>query len=353
VPPPLDGLELCGDGWADLRRERALARIALAQLGVLRRLETIRVAKGSGVVRGRFPVGAHDGRELGGARRELEDGRPVPRCVGMDDEPRPIGHRGTGAQDRECASVPRPTFRRRHRADDRLPGELVAEPEEVTLPLKHAPRNALLDCDGRPARDGPSDVRLRPVAEHGCGGKDISGRGGQAPRPSGDGVANGDRELPVAGRQALRHEERVAGRRAMERDRIDACAGRQRAHGIDRQRRHVDRGDGSRRQVAEGQAKRVDRSQLIVAVRPDEQDRQVVDPAPDHPQQVKRRLVRPVEVLEDDDRGRRPPPAQLGQEGIEDPGSVACGQCVPKASVRRLAQVRQRRERSCGQNRIG
>lgn len=76
---------------------------------------------------------------------------------------------------------------------------------------------------------------------------------------------------------------------------------RQRAHGAGGERLHDETADGGRGgHVSPHQAERVAGAHLVVAVRGDQQRAPVHDAAGREPHQVQRRLVRPVQVLEDE-----------------------------------------------------
>ena len=83
---------------------------------------------------------------------------------------------------------------------------------------------------------------------------------------------------------------------------VDVCAGQLR-HRFGRQRRRRDAVGDPARQRAEHHAQRVRAVEFVVAVGGDHERRQRLDPARQQPDDVERRLVGPVQVLEHDDRG--------------------------------------------------
>ena len=105
----------------------------------------------------------------------------------------------------------------------------------------------------------------------------------------------------VAG-EHLRHEERVSGRHAIEIVGIGAVwLGELRNSGT-RERLELQAPDGGyRSETSEDDAKRVRGIELVVAVGRDDERWSVLDSSSDEPEDVERRLVGPMHVLEDED----------------------------------------------------
>ena len=81
---------------------------------------------------------------------------------------------------------------------------------------------------------------------------------------------------------------------------------------------------------------------LVVPVRRDHEPSRVVDAPAEHPQRVQRRLVGPVDVLEDDNRGL----GELVEEGAGDPTGVGSrGEQLGQSALRPRRDVRERAER--------
>ena len=119
------------------------------------------------------------------------------------------------------------------------------------------------------------------------------------------GIADGEWDLLFAGRQRLGHEERIACGLAIELLGVDAVRRSQFRHGCLRKWLELqphDRAGGA--ELTEHDAQLV-REQLIVSVGDDDERRNGLQTAPDEPKDVERGLVRPVDVLEDDDRRRQ------------------------------------------------
>jgi hypothetical protein len=122
--------------------------------------------------------------------------------------------------------------------------------------------------------------------------------------------------------QHLGDEERVAAGRGV--DAAGVVSRDDRGEPLDRgarQRRHLHARDVRRRQVAEDVAQLVERCG-VVAVAEDQQRARVADAAAEVLDEVERRVVGPVHVLEDDDRRRRRA-GDLVEEGGEERGALA------------------------------
>ena len=105
------------------------------------------------------------------------------------------------------------------------------------------------------------------------------------------------------------------------------------------------------RQLAEHEPQRVRRVELVVAVRRDSQSRHGLDPATHDPDHVERRFVRPVQILQDDER--RSPGCQLVHERSCDLVGFRPGLHEPcELATRQPDDVQQRSERARCEQRI-
>ena len=191
---------------------------------------------------------------------------------------------------------------------DRRAGDLVAERDRVALGAQHPRGQARLELrklvrqrSARAARSPRAAARRRrPRA--------AAARGGAgAPRGRARRRAR-CRACCAVAREHLGHEERVAAGARVERGAVDAVRCREAAT--------ASRDNGSTvircasRELAEHDAQRVVALELVVAVGRDHQRRHARHAPAEQVHEVERRLVGPVQVLEDDDRasrGRRAP----------------------------------------------
>ncbi|MCI0346621.1 MAG: hypothetical protein L0221_14445, partial [Chloroflexi bacterium] len=167
-------------------------------------------------------------------------------------------------------------------------------------------------------------------------------------RPGQDGVADRLRDVHSAGGQHLGDEERVAASLRVEIARIDAVLAGERLDRCLGQRRKPDplrplHG----RDLPEHHPQRIARSELVVAKRPDEHGRDLVDPPKRQTGNVERRRIRPMEILEHDDRDRGS--AQIAQQGlgrlVRLRADVKGTRQLARSTLRHVAQRAQRARR--------
>ena len=158
-------------------------------------------------------------------------------------------------------------------------------------------------------------------------------------------VADRRRQLDGARRERLGDEERVAGGAPVQRAGVDAVRRGQLGHRAGRQGHEPHAvGDVAAQEIAERDAQRVRRLELVVAVARDQQRRHARDPPRQQAQHVERRLVGPVRVLEHDDR--RVAPGELAEHrGGHRVGRRARGHEVLELAAGDRADVHQRAER--------
>ncbi len=295
------------------------------------------MAQGHTVVRCGLAVGAEARRPPSRECRLACGGRVVAAAGRVVGECAVIlrGALGEGAQ---RASVEPAPMRRRQAAHHGFPGEFVAECV-AGVPLDEHPC-IRAGVDGREvvSRDRHEQPGIGGGSEHGRCRGDILGRGIHPPHAREDRIAHRRRQpIAVAG-EHLGHEERVAARACVERGRVDACPG-EGCHPVDGQRGH--RHPGRLRHAGEiphDAGERMPRPDLVVAVRGDDEHRDVFEPPPEVAQRIEGRLVRPVQILEDQEAGCVP---QRVTDATEDTDAVPLG-------VDRGQRLDERRECSRG-----
>jgi hypothetical protein len=182
----------------------------------------------------------------------------------------------------------------------------VAEGEPVALALQHADRDALVGRRRDVVHDRAEDTRLDLGAdERGRLQRGISSRR-EAGGPREHGVPHRRRDAGSAGGQGLGDEEGIPPRLAVQRLDVQRLVRRERADGGHRQRRQREPDDVGGREIAEHDPQGMAWPQLVVAIGEHEQRRDVLDAPAQELDQVERRLVGPMQVLEHGDDGWLP-----------------------------------------------
>ena len=212
---------------------------------------------------------------------------------------------------------------RRERLLDDHAGDLVAEADGVPVGVQHARRETRVE----PGRLSAEQRLEQPqLGARGLDRDGVEQRAGvvvQPRRARQHRIAHGLGDLSPARGQGLAHEERVAGRAAVQLRRIDLGRSREQRDGVETERGQHDALDGRHGQLAERHAQRMRPMQLVVAVRRDQQHGKRIDAAREQAEHVQRGPVSPVQVLEHDDRR---PAAQLLGQGCDDrPGRRTLG----------------------------
>ena len=194
----------------------------------------------------------------------------------------------------------------RERLFDGAAGELVPERDATRAVREHPRREALIELVDGVAGECFEQPELRRSAVR-------SPRRPPAPPPRAkacctgkDSVANSARKLPFSRGERLRHEERISGRLTEELVGVHPVRLRERQDRVPRERWDLEsagRGPGCER--AEHHPKRMCPIELVVSVAEDDERGDRIDPSADQPDNVERRLIRPLDVVEDEDR-RRP-----------------------------------------------
>ena len=233
-------------------------------------------------------------------------------ALGVVGEPRVLGR--ALLQRGDDARVQLRAPRRGDRVLDRLPRQLVAEAERGAVVGQHAVRERLLD-GVRAGDDRRQQVGRHPLPDHRRGVDHAARVGAEAADARQRRVAQRGGE-PAARGERLGDQERVAAGQPRELGGVDPRGIGELADrgGGERGQRHP-RGVGAGGEVADEHGQRGVGGEFVVAVGDEHDDARVFHPAGEEPEDVERRRVGPVRVLEHGD-GRRP----LAQEGEQRAG---------------------------------
>ena len=259
---------------------------------------------------------------------------------------------GGGAQGGEGKPVEAGRALRREDGEDRLSRQFVPELEAVGIGVEHAEREAFVHGIG-----GASDRREEPGfgarANH-SGGFQGGAPGGREPGGTRQHrVAHGWWDAAPATRKHLGHEERVARCLAIEFGRIEslpsasvrtACAERGgRLATVDVRRRG---------EATEHDPQGMGRANLVVAIGREQEGARRGDAPPEEAEEIERRLVGPMDILEDDQRRRRSS-GEHAKEGAEDLIARGTGrELAGDVAVHGVGDVNEWAERAGGRERI-
>jgi hypothetical protein len=189
----------------------------------------------------------------------------------------------------------------------------VTEGDAFRPGLQHAE----LDAFGQPlqcaAQHALEHGGIDAAADHRRGIDHTARRRGETADARQHGIADRRRQPVLAVRQDLADEEGIARGAPVQFRGIDRPTRRQIAHGLDRQARQLDAQRLGRGEIAQQHAHRGLRRDLIGAAGQDQQDTAALEPAAEELHQIERRLVGPVDVLDDQQR-RLAPLAELVQQ---------------------------------------
>ncbi len=290
---------------------------ALQQLGPLGKRKPVTEAKRTCVLIDRLSIRAECHSQPSRGRRILEHCVHVSRhlCVmresgQIDPAPRWVSERGQRLPVQLEASVGR------ERLLDGESGELVTEHHTRRLCSEHARRQTLVEIGDAVTGQCLQKPKLGML-------RDDRGRLEQRVSPAAETCGTGEHRVPDRrgnplgpGSESLDDEKGIACRRAIELFRVD---GVRLCELCDRRRRELHElhatNRAARRQLAEHPPQRVDTVELVVPIGREHERRDSFDPPDEQPQNVERGLVRPVQILEDED-ARHPP--QLTQERNRD-----------------------------------
>ena len=206
------------------------------------------------------------------------------------------------------------------RSEEATPPPRVARARDGTPPIP-APRplrrDAFLDPTDGLRGEPLEQPDLGPSREDSHGVEHRPRRLAKTRGASQDRISHRIRDREIWGRERLRDEERIPRRLAVELLGINVPHRGEQRHRIGGQPLHLEPGHAlAASDVAEHQAKRMRTIELVLTIRDDNQSTNRRDPAPDETHNIERRLVRPVKILQDNQRRR--PRRQLAHERIRD-----------------------------------
>jgi len=262
----------------------------------------------------RLAVTADGARRARGRRRESADGRGAPGPVGVVGEPGrlDVAARLQGGQDHR---VELPRAQPSELLGNRPPRQVVTEGQRVVVELEDAGAQAGVDGVRRGADGLREQPELGGPRYHGCQLDDRASGVGQRRHPQRNRLAHASRHaLARRRRQRLGHEERVAAGDPVQLGRVRSLLPRQLTDRGEREQRGLDPPHHVARERREHAPDVGPLAQRVLPARHDQAAARARQPPPEQREQVERRLVDPVEVL--DDEGARP----LGGELVEDRG---------------------------------
>jgi hypothetical protein len=180
----------------------------------------------------------------------------------------------------------------------------VPERELGSRGAEHADRNALLDGLDLIAQQLDQEPRFDPEADHRRAFEGSTSGGREAGRPGEYGIADAVRNFLVGDGEDLGEEERVPAGAATQLQRIQHGYRGQASDSVLGERGEGDpTNDVAGREITENALERVLGADLVIAVRRDEENAAFPDPAAEELQEVQRRVVGPMHVLEHEDHG--------------------------------------------------
>ena len=185
----------------------------------------------------------------------------------------------------------------------RLARELVPEHDLGAAVAQHARGEAVVERVQRLVRDGGQHVDLDVEADHRGGGEHVLRGRGEPGCARQHGVADGVRHHAVLAREHLGDVEGVAAGAFAQGVQVDVRAAGQLGDRVTAQRPHVDPPHPAHgRELAEQHPHRVVGPDLVVAEGEQQQGGAVLAAPGEVPDQLQRRRVRPVQVLDQPDR---------------------------------------------------
>jgi hypothetical protein len=175
----------------------------------------------------------------------------------------------------------------------------VAERDGIALGTEHPGGQTRLELGELVRRDPLEQPDLRAGRRDGHGLEQPPGGSAEAGGAREHGVAHAAGRARIVAREQLGDEERIAAGASVQPGAVDAVRRGEPRDGDRRER--LDRHPMSAAQLAEHHAERVIAPQLVVAVGRDHQRRHPRQPAAKEVDDVERRLVSPVKILEYDD----------------------------------------------------
>ena len=294
-------------------------------------------------VRERLPVRPGAGRLARRVGPDREHGVDVARLDGEVHQARPLGPLPL-LERLQDACVQAPPRERRQAALDRPPRQLVAEAQVVRGDLEHPGELGLRERVDAVAEQLAGELEGDPRRHDRELLERLAAVRAQAANPGEHGLDDRGGDDVGRGGQHLGDEERVAAGDAVHGAGVGAGARGQPPHRRARQRRQrqpVHRAPG---QGAQQALQRVRRAELVVAEGQDEHRGDRLDPPRQVAEHVERRVVGPVDVLDDERRRRRG--RELGQDrGVDVVHGPALGERRLERSTGLERGVAQRAER--------
>ena len=223
--------------------------------------------------------------------------------------------------------------------------QLVPECDRIAFGPENPGRLTLLQGIERLAGDRLEEPELVRWGTMATASRSVRAFGSRQ-RSREDRVADRGRYLAAPALKDLGNEERVARRFRVQIRRVDAVRGGKLLDCFRRERIEAEADDaGGRRQVAEGDAKRMRPLQLVGPVGDYNERAELLDPPSEQAEEVERCVVGPVDVLDDDDG--LIPGAQFVDERREcRPRVLACRDDLLEASADLRSDVDERSERA-------
>jgi hypothetical protein len=319
-------LELVAEGTAMLERllERrdplvvligqvAAAGLPLEQLGELPSRKPLAETQGAGVLRSCLAVGAERRGALRRSGGVAKDRLHVAGGLRVVCEPGEVAcavRRFSEGRERSAVELGSPG--RSERLLDGYSGELVAEGDAALTGHEHARHETFVQMLEALLAERLQEPELGLRRYDGDGLEQSGGRRGETGCAGEHRVADRGRDPVSLRREGLRDEERVSGSLAIEILDVDVVGLRERRHGDGRKRLEPEAEDSlPGGELADQDPQRVHALELVVSIGHEDEARRVLDPASQQPDDVERRLVRPVCVLEHEDRRPR---AKLTQQ---------------------------------------
>ena len=310
APTELDGLGRAAD-------EDVLRRGSGQQLGAGLGHEPVGIAQRPVVLRGGFAVRADRGSALRSGGGEADHGLGVAGGVGVVGKARQVARpAGWGRERRQGGALQGPPAIGRHRLLHGHACELVAKGDTLAVGRQHARTQAGLKRRQLVGSERLEKPQLRRSRADSDRLEQALRRPGQPAHARKDRIAHRLRDTRGGAGQRLGHEERVAAGQAIQLGRVDVVPRCQQPHRGLRQALDPHAPDRSfPRELPEHAPKRVSRVKIVVTVARDHKRADPVHLPRDDPDDVKRCLIRPVQVLQHHDCRA---PAELVQERLGD-----------------------------------
>ncbi len=184
----------------------------------------------------------------------------------------------------------------------------MAEGDHLARCCQDARGKTVLERRGRLVREALEQPRLNGLGHDGERIEDRPRLGVEPRRAGEDGIANRRRDLLILRRQDLEDVEGVSSRPPVELPAVHPGVLGQAGDGLTREPRDLQapRGRGTPSHLTDQSLEAVEALELLVAIGEDDQRGDLLDPPGEEPEDIQRRLVRPLGVLEDEDGSDSP-----------------------------------------------